>query len=98
MEWKHCLLSKGGQLQCRRKKMFFCIIIQRKVINLRNTTNNICVSVSSDITDWDTINWYSVEKYVDKQQKRIYEAEVNKDKRKVRNIQRMLTNSRAVLL
>ena len=98
MEWKHCLLSKGGQLQCRRKKMFFCIIIQRKVINLRNTTNNICVSVSSDITDWDNINWYSVEKYVDKQQKRIYEAEVNKDKRKVRNIQRMLTNSRAVLL
>ena len=80
MEWKHCLLSKGGQLQCRRKnKMFFCIIIQRKVINLRNTTNNICVSVSSDITDWDTINWYSVEKYVDKQQKRIYEAEVNKE-------------------
>ena len=36
------------------------------------------MSVSSDITDWDTINWYSVEKYVDKQQKRIYEAEVNK--------------------
>ena len=51
------------------------------MINLRNTTNNnICVSVSSDITDWDSINWNSVEKYVDKQQKRIYEAEVNKDK------------------
>ena len=81
MEWKHCPISKGGQLQCRRKnKMFFCIIIQRKVINLRNTTNNnICVSVSSDITDWDSINWNSVEKYVDKQQKRIYEAEVNKE-------------------
>ena len=46
---------------------------------MRNTTNNICVSVSSDITGWDTINWYSVEKYVDKQQKRIYEAEVNKE-------------------
>ena len=99
MEWKHCLLSKGGQLQCRRKnKMFFCIIIQRKVINLRNTTNNICVSVSSDITDWDNINWYSVEKYVDKQQKRIYEAEVKNDKRKVRNIQRLLAKSKAVLL
>ena len=80
MEWKHCPISKGGQLQCRRKnKMFFCIIIQRKMINLRNATNNnICVSVSSDITDWDSIKWNSVEKYVDKQQKRIYEAEVNK--------------------
>ena len=70
--------------------MFFCIIIQRKVINLRNTTNNcICESASSNITDWNSINWNKAEKYVDKQQKRIYKAEVNKDKRKVRNIQRM---------
>ena len=66
-----------------RIKMFFCIIIQRKVINLRNATNNICVSVSSDITDWDSINWNNVEKYVDKQQKRIYEAEVNKDEKAI---------------
>ena len=100
MEWKHCPLSKGGQLQCRRKnKMFFCIIIQRKVIKLSYSANsNICVSVSSDTTDWDSINWNRVERYVDKQQKRIYKAEVNKDKRKVRNIQRMLTQSKAVLL
>ena len=46
---------------------------------MRNSANNsICVSVSSDITDWDSINWNRVERYVDKQQKRIYEAEVNK--------------------
>lgn len=69
------------------KKMFFCIIIQRKVINLINATNNICASVSSNITDWDSINWNNIEKYVDKQQNRIYESDVNKDKRKVRNIQ-----------
>ena len=62
--------------------MFFCIIIQRKVIKLSySTNNNICVSVSSDTTDWDSINWNRVERYVDKQQKRIYKAEVNKDKR-----------------
>ena len=79
--------------------MFFCIIIQRKVINLRNATNNfICESISSNITDWNSIDWTKSEKYVDKQQKRIYKAEVNKDKRKVRNIQRMLTNSRAVVV
>lgn len=66
---------------------------------MRNTTNsNICVSVSSNNTDWNSINWDKIEKYVDKQQKRIYKAEVNKDRRKVRNIQRMLTNSRAVIL
>ena len=79
--------------------MFFCIIIQRKVINLRNATNNsICESISSNITDWNSIDWNKSERYVDKQQKRIYKAEVNKDKRKVRNIQRMLTNSRAVVV
>ena len=59
--------------------MFFCIIIQRKVINLRNSTNNsICESISSNITDWNSIDWTKSEKYVDKQQKRIYNAEVNK--------------------
>ena len=79
--------------------MFFCIIIQRKVINLRNATNNnICESISSNTTDWNSINWNKIEMYVDKQQKRIYKAEVNKDKRKVRNIQRLLTNSRAVAI
>ena len=58
------------------------------MINMSNSTNNnICVSVSSDITDWDSTNWNRVERYVDKQQKRIYEAEVKNDKRRVRNIQ-----------
>lgn len=99
MEWKHCPLSKDGQLYVNENIMFFCIIIQRKVIKLSYSANtNICVSVSSDITEWDSINWNRVERYVDKQQKRIYKAEVNKDKRKVRNIQRMLTQSKAVLL
>ena len=82
MEWKHCPLSKDGQLYVNENIMFFCIIIQRKVIKLSYSANtNICVSVSSDITDWDSINWNRVERYVDKQQKRIYKAEVNKDKR-----------------
>ena len=80
MEWKHCPLSKDGQLYVNENTMFFCIIIQRKVIKLSYSANtNICVSVSSDITDWDSINWNRVERYVDKQQKRIYKAEVNKD-------------------
>ena len=79
--------------------MFFCIIIQRKVNELRNAPNfHICESASSNVTDWETINWIKAEKYVDKQQKRIYKAEVNKDRRKVRNIQRMLTNSKAVIV
>ena len=89
MEWKHCPLSEGRQLQCRRKKnlMFFCIIIKRRVINLRNSANNnICMSVSSNTTNWDSINWNRIEKYVDKQQKRIYGAEVKNDKRVKKSI------------
>ena len=64
-----------------------------------NTSNkNICKSASSDITDWKSIDWDKIEKYVDKQQKRIYKAEVENRKRDVRNIQRMLAYSKAVLL
>ena len=79
--------------------MFFCIIIKRKVIRLRNAPNDIiCESASSDITDWNSVNWDRVEKYVDKQQKRIYKAEVENRHRDVRNIQRRLTRSKAVIL
>jgi len=51
-----------------------------------------------DITDWDAINWYKTEKYVDKLQKRIYRAESENNSRKVRNLQRMLVHSNAALL
>ena len=63
-----------------------------------SANTNICVSESSDTTDWNSINWNRIERYVDKQQKRIYKAEVNNDKRKVRDIQRLLASSKAVLL
>ena len=33
-------------------------------------------SAFPNATDWNTINWYKTEKYVDKLQKRIYRAEV----------------------
>jgi RNA-directed DNA polymerase len=49
-------------------------------------------------TDWTSINWFKVEKYVDKLQKRIYHAESIGDSRKVRNLQRMLIHSNAALL
>ena len=64
-----------------------------------NTSNkNICKSASADITNWKSIDWDKIEKYVDKQQKRIFKAEVENRKRDVRNIQRMLAHSKAVLL
>ena len=55
-------------------------------------------SAFPDVTDGNAINWYKIEKYVDKLQKRIYRAECENNFRKVRNLQRMLLYSNAVLL
>lgn len=50
------------------------------------------------ITDWCQINWRKINRYVEKLQQRIYHAESVGDKRKVRDLQRMLMNSEAALL
>lgn len=49
-------------------------------------------------TDWHAIQWQKAEKYVEKLQKRIFHAEKNGDKRKVRDLQRMLMKSKSALL
>ena len=59
---------------------------------------NVYESTTPHITDWSTIKWNKIEKYVDKQLKRIYHAERQGDRRKVRNLQRLLINSDAILL
>lgn len=55
---------------------------------MRNAHINLYGSTTPDTTDWLNIEWKKVEKYVDKQQKRIYSAEKEGDTHKVRNIQR----------
>ena len=59
---------------------------------------NVYESTTPHTTDWSTIKWNKIEKYVDKQLKRIYHAERQGDRRKVRNLQRLLINSDAILL
>lgn len=54
-------------------------------------------SAIPDYTDWNQIPWNQLEEYVEKLQQRIYQAEVNGDQRRVRNLQRMLLNSKANL-
>jgi len=49
-------------------------------------------------TDWDDINWPKIEKYVNNLQQRIYRAESWKEYRRVKRLQRMCLNSKAVLL
>ena len=50
------------------------------------------------IMDWSQINWQKINAYIEKLQMRIYHAEKEGDKRKVRDIQRMLMNSQSALL
>lgn len=64
---------------------------------MRNTSYNKKSTVSSTIK-WETMNWKRMERYVEKLQQRIYRAESQGNKRKVRNLQRLLMNSRAALL
>ena len=47
---------------------------------MRLTTNdNICEPAKPDVTDWKSIKWYKVNRYVDSLQKRIYRASKNND-------------------
>lgn len=55
-------------------------------------------STVPDYTDWSQIPWKQLEEYVVKLQQRIYQAEMDGDKRKVRDLQRRLLNSKVNLL
>lgn len=55
-------------------------------------------STATSISSWDDIQWRVVEGYVKKLQYRIYEAEVQGNKKKVKGLQRLLMKSRAALL
>ena len=65
---------------------------------MKTQENNFLESALPYTTDWNSINWKKTYKYVDKLQKRIYHAESENNSRKVRNLQRMLMNSKAILL
>lgn len=60
-----------------------------------NTHNESAVL---DYTDWQQIPWNQLEECVVKLQQRIYQAETYGEKRKVRDLQRILLNSKANLL
>lgn len=47
---------------------------------------------------WEQIDWVHIKRYVERMQQRIYRAECLGNKRKVRNLQRMLMRSKSALL
>ena len=66
---------------------------------MNNAQNQkIYESTTLDIINWSDIDWNKTNKYVVKQQRRVYDAECNNDYRKVRNLQRMLIHSKATIL
>jgi RNA-directed DNA polymerase len=56
------------------------------------------MSARSSLTDWNTIDWKQLHKYVWRLQQRIYRAESERKGRKVRSLQRLLIRSEASLL
>lgn len=64
---------------------------------MRNTSYTGKSTLSHDI-QWKSINWFHINRYVEEVQQRIYRAECLGNKRKVRDLQRMLVRSRAMLL
>lgn len=64
---------------------------------MRNTSV-IMKSTASDEFNWNSINWFHINRYVEIMQQRIYRTEILGDKRKVRDLQRILVHSNAMLL
>lgn len=65
---------------------------------MSHTTSIGKQSTLPHISDWKLINWSNLIKYVERMQQRIYRAQRLGQKRKVRNLQRLLLRSKAVLL
>jgi RNA-directed DNA polymerase len=65
---------------------------------MSNTSESKKVSAALPLTDWSEIPWIKLERYVWKLQQRIYHAESLGNKRKVRELQRLLMRSKASLL
>lgn len=64
---------------------------------MRNTSILLKSTLPNNIT-WKQINWVHVNKYVEKLQQRIYHAESLGNKRKVRELQRLIMHSKSALL
>lgn len=63
-----------------------------------SNTSAIMKSTSSNECNWNSINWFHINRYVETMQQRIYRAEILGNKRKVRDLQRILVHSKAMLL
>lgn len=60
--------------------------------------NNICEPAKPITTDWNSIKWNKINRHVTSLQRRIYHASRENDRKRVRDLQRQLTNSNSALI
>ena len=60
---------------------------------MNNNSYSGSIYDSNKDNQWTGINWSKVEKTIENLQHRITKAELNNDRRKVRNLQRLLSRS-----
>lgn len=60
--------------------------------------NNICEPSKPITTDWNSIKWNKINRHVTSLQRRIYHASRENDRKRVRDLQRQLTNSNSALI
>lgn len=65
---------------------------------MKRLSSNTDKSTAPPLRDWNDVNWHRLEKYVRRLQQRIYRMESLGQKRKVRDLQRLLLRSKAALL
>lgn len=59
-----------------------------------SNTSAVMKSTASDEFNWNCLNWFHINRYVETMQQRIYRAEILGNKRKVRDLQRILVHSK----
>jgi RNA-directed DNA polymerase len=80
-------------MEIKRKQM-----LKRRAIVVNTLSATRAKSAAPLPTSWSQIKWQKANKYVEKLQKRIFHAEKEGNKRRVRDLQRMLTKSKSALI
>ena len=63
---------------------------------MRNTST-VMKPTASDELNWNSLNWFHINRYVETMQQRIYRAEILENKRKLWDLQRIFVHSNSTL-
>lgn len=63
---------------------------------MRNTSTVMKLTASDEL-NWNSLNWFHINRYVETMQQRIYRAEILENKRKLWDLQRIFVHSNSTL-